>query len=86
MPRAEGLTRRWTIFVCVIFALPTVLPVTAANMNGSGALGTGAGLGSARMALLEMAGYNTQGEVEKKEENIEYSGKVVSFDDICWKT
>jgi amino acid transporter len=23
----------WTLFVCVIFSLPTILPVTAANMN-----------------------------------------------------
>ncbi|KAI9151977.1 putative GTP-binding protein EngB [Paramyrothecium foliicola] len=60
--------------------------ITAANMDGSGAAGGGPGVGSARMALLEMAGYNTKGDVEKKEENIEYSGKVVSFDDICWKT
>jgi GTP-binding protein len=60
--------------------------ITAASMDSSTLMTSGAGIGGARAAILEMAGYNTTGEVAQKDENVEYSGKVVSFDDIPWKT
>lgn len=30
---ANTICISWTLFICVIFSLPTVMPVTAANMN-----------------------------------------------------
>ncbi|KAH7312153.1 P-loop containing nucleoside triphosphate hydrolase protein [Stachybotrys elegans] len=60
--------------------------VTAAHMSASSKLGNGAGMGGARLAILDMAGYSPKAEVEQKAETIAYTGQIVSFDDIVWKT
>lgn len=60
--------------------------ITAANTDNSRRLGNGGGMGGARLAILEMAGFTAQHKVEKKAETVTYTGPVVSFDDIVWKT
>lgn len=61
---------------------------TAANMSiaKKKRLGNGGGLGGVRLALLEMAGYSIRERVEQQPENAEYSGPIISFDDIQWKS
>ncbi|KAH7151681.1 P-loop containing nucleoside triphosphate hydrolase protein [Dactylonectria estremocensis] len=59
---------------------------TAANMGISNRLGNGAGLGGVRLAILEMAGFALGERVEKQPETKAYTGAIVSFDDIKWKT
>ncbi|QPC79757.1 hypothetical protein HYE68_010509 [Fusarium pseudograminearum] len=49
-------------------------------------LGNGGGIGGARLAILEMAGFSLGEKIEKQAETKAYSGKVVSFDDIVWKS
>lgn len=60
--------------------------ITAANMDLRGKLGNGGGMGGARLAILEMAGFSAQQTVEKKAETETYTGQIVPFDDIVWKT
>ncbi|KFA64510.1 hypothetical protein S40285_08923 [Stachybotrys chlorohalonatus IBT 40285] len=59
--------------------------VTAANMDNINKLGNGGGIGGVRLAILNMAGFNPKAEVEQKAEAVAYTGRIVSFDDICWK-
>ncbi|KAK7403748.1 hypothetical protein QQX98_010487 [Neonectria punicea] len=59
---------------------------TAANMGASPRLGNGGGIGGVRLAILEMAGFALGERVEKQPETKVYSGAIVSFDDIKWKT
>lgn len=59
--------------------------ITAAIMGKSQRLGSGGGIGGVRKAILEMAGYELKEGMEKKADDIAYSDKVVSFDDIVWK-
>lgn len=59
---------------------------TAANMGISTKLGNGGGLGGVRLAILEMAGFALGERVEQQPETKAYSGTIVSFDDIVWKT
>ncbi|KAH7013272.1 P-loop containing nucleoside triphosphate hydrolase protein [Ilyonectria destructans] len=59
---------------------------TAANMGISNRLGNGAGIGGVRLAILEMAGFALGERVEKQPEMKAYTGAIVSFDDIKWKT
>ncbi|CEI69985.1 hypothetical protein FVEN_g7158 [Fusarium venenatum] len=49
-------------------------------------LGNGGGIGGVRLAILEMAGFSLGEKIEKQAETKAYSGKVVSFDDIVWKS
>ncbi|KAF4959972.1 hypothetical protein FGADI_1246 [Fusarium gaditjirri] len=49
-------------------------------------LGNGGGIGGVRLAILEMAGFSLGDKIEKKPETKAYTGKVVSFDDIVWKS
>ncbi|KAJ4318442.1 hypothetical protein N0V84_006865 [Fusarium piperis] len=58
---------------------------TAAGMNTTRRIGNGAGIGGVRLAILELAGYTSQGKVEKQPETKAYTGEIVSFDDIVWK-
>jgi GTP-binding protein len=48
-------------------------------------MGNGAGIGGVRLAILELAGYDIKGKVEKQDETKTYTGEIVSFDDIVWK-
>ncbi|KAF4985966.1 hypothetical protein FDECE_16200 [Fusarium decemcellulare] len=59
---------------------------TAANMDVSRRLGNGGGVGGVRLAILEMAGFSLKDRVEKQPETKAYTGPIVSFDDIVWKT
>jgi GTP-binding protein len=58
--------------------------VTAATMNNAVKTGNGGGLGGARLAMLDMAGFNFQAAVELKPQSVAYAGPIVSFDDIKW--
>lgn len=66
--------------------------LTAAGMNGaSNTIGSGAGMGGIRSAILEMAGIDlgvkTKNEVKQEGEDLAnkaYEGKVISFDDLPW--
>lgn len=62
--------------------------VTAAGMKG--ARGNAAGLGGVRSAVLDMAGIHLEEQADPEakpaSENKAYSGKIVSFDDIQWKS
>ncbi|RGP63134.1 hypothetical protein FLONG3_9995 [Fusarium longipes] len=49
-------------------------------------LGNGGGIGGVRLAILEMSGFSLDEKIEKQAETRAYSGKVVSFDDIVWKS
>jgi GTP-binding protein len=49
-------------------------------------LGNGGGIGGVRLAILEMAGFSLGDKIEKQPETEAYTGKVVSFDDIIWKS
>ncbi|KAH7192509.1 P-loop containing nucleoside triphosphate hydrolase protein [Fusarium flagelliforme] len=49
-------------------------------------LGNGGGIGGVRLAILEMAGFSLGEKIEKQAETKAYSGKIVSFDDIVWKS
>jgi GTP-binding protein len=49
-------------------------------------LGNGGGIGGVRLAILEMAGFSLGDKIEKQPETKAYTGKVVSFDDIVWKS
>ncbi|KAM0545162.1 hypothetical protein ACHAPJ_011509 [Fusarium lateritium] len=49
-------------------------------------LGNGGGIGGVRLAILEMAGFSLQQKIEKQPETKAYSGPIVSFDDIVWKS
>lgn len=60
--------------------------VTAAGMINATRLGNKAGLGGVRAAILDMAGFDIKEDVTKQDEAISYMGKIVSFDDIKWKT
>ncbi|KAG5991649.1 hypothetical protein E4U43_003978 [Claviceps pusilla] len=60
--------------------------ITSAGMDTPGKLRNGAGIGGVRMAILEMAGFTLQDTVTKKADAVTYSGPIVSFDDIVWKT
>ncbi|KAK5996596.1 putative GTP-binding protein EngB [Cladobotryum mycophilum] len=65
---------------------PTVF-ITSAGMDKVPKLGNGGGMGGVRAAILEMAGFNLQDkEVKKQDDTVAYTGAVVSFDDIKWKT
>lgn len=57
--------------------------VTAA---GLGRESNKAGMGGVRAAILEMAGFKLEAAVEQQPDNISYTGKIVSFDDIVWKS
>ncbi|KAF4976905.1 hypothetical protein FZEAL_6481 [Fusarium zealandicum] len=59
---------------------------TAANMDVSRRLGNGGGIGGVRLAILEMAGFSLADKIERQAETKAYSGQVVSFDDIVWKS
>lgn len=67
-------------------AASRIIYVTSAGMDASGKLRNGAGMGGVRTAILEMAGFTLQDTVAKKAETVTYSGPIVSFDDIQWKT
>lgn len=58
---------------------------TAAGMDTTRRIGNHAGMGGVRLAILELAGYTSQGKVEKQPETKAYTGEIVSFDDIVWK-
>ncbi|KAG6000422.1 hypothetical protein E4U21_005482 [Claviceps maximensis] len=60
--------------------------VTSAGMDTPGKLRNGAGMGGVRMAILEMAGFMLRDAVTKKADTVTYSGPIVSFDDITWRT
>ncbi|KAK2592016.1 hypothetical protein QQS21_010287 [Conoideocrella luteorostrata] len=60
--------------------------ITSAGMERPGKLGNGGGMGGVRTAILEMAGFTLQERVTKKLDTVTYSGPIVSFDDIQWKT
>ncbi|KOS22037.1 putative GTP-binding protein [Escovopsis weberi] len=61
--------------------------VTAAGLDKVPKLGNGGGVGGVRAAILEMAGFGLdEDEVKMKDEAMAYTGDVVSFDDIKWKT
>lgn len=66
--------------------------LTAAGMGGvPGRLGNGGGMGGVRSAILEMADIEldvakTQNEAAESLENKSYDGRIVSFDDIQWKS
>ncbi|EFY90581.1 GTP binding protein (EngB) [Metarhizium acridum CQMa 102] len=60
--------------------------ITAAGMESPGRLKNGGGLGGVRTAILEMAGFTLQETVTKKADTVAYTGPVVSFDDIEWRT
>ncbi|OAA69084.1 GTP binding protein (EngB) [Cordyceps fumosorosea ARSEF 2679] len=62
--------------------------VTAAGLARMGKASNAAGMGAVRAAILDMAGVAPLEELadEQKPENISYTGKVVSFDDIVWKS
>lgn len=60
--------------------------VTAAKMDLSRRLGNGGGIGGTRLAILDMAGFSLRERVEKQPEAQAYTGTVVSFDDIVWKS
>ncbi|KAF5582842.1 gtp-binding engb [Fusarium pseudocircinatum] len=49
-------------------------------------LGDGGGIGGVRLAILEMAGFSLGDKIEKQAETKAYTGKVVSFDDIVWRS
>ncbi|KAF5237071.1 hypothetical protein FANTH_11058 [Fusarium anthophilum] len=49
-------------------------------------LGDGGGIGGVRLAILEMAGFSLGDKIEKQPETKAYTGKVVSFDNIVWKS
>ena len=59
--------------------------ITAASMGSVRSVGCGAGMGGARVAVLEMAGFNLGRTVEQKPEDISYTGPVIPFEDIFWK-
>ncbi|KAJ6438899.1 GTP binding protein (EngB) [Purpureocillium lavendulum] len=59
--------------------------ITAAGMDTTSKLGNGGGMGGVRAAILEMAGFTLQDKVAKKDENVTYTGPIVSFDDIPWQ-
>ncbi|RSL79312.1 hypothetical protein CEP51_007471 [Fusarium floridanum] len=58
---------------------------TAAGMETTRRLGSGAGIGGVRLAILELAGYDVKSRVEQRPETKSYTGDIVSFDDIVWK-
>lgn len=60
--------------------------ITAANMEVTRSLGDGAGVGAARAAILELAGFKVDGNVEQSPEAAAYTGPVVAFEDIPWKS
>ncbi|KAF5134753.1 putative GTP-binding protein EngB [Metarhizium anisopliae] len=60
--------------------------ITAAGMESPGRLRNGGGIGGVRTAILEMAGFTLQETVAKKADTVAYTGPVVSFDDIEWRT
>lgn len=82
---AREVNREWTEgegWVADVF-------VTAAGMKS--AKGAGAGMGGVRAAILDMAGIEVEEKVPDPDakpasENKEYTGKIVSFDDIQWKS
>ncbi|KAF4450699.1 hypothetical protein F53441_6240 [Fusarium austroafricanum] len=49
-------------------------------------LGNGGGIGGVRLAILEMAGFALGDKIEKQPETKAYTGQIVSFDDIVWKS
>ncbi|KAI1054969.1 hypothetical protein LB506_006840 [Fusarium annulatum] len=49
-------------------------------------LGDRGGIGGVRLAILEMAGFSLGDKIEKQPETKAYTGKLVSFDDIVWKS
>ncbi|KAH7275979.1 hypothetical protein MRS44_005829 [Fusarium solani] len=63
----------------------TSIYATAAGMETQRRMGNGAGIGGVRLAILELAGYDIKGKVEKQDETKTYTGEIVSFDDIVWK-
>ncbi|KAJ4165403.1 hypothetical protein LMH87_007037 [Akanthomyces muscarius] len=61
--------------------------VTAAGLGQMGKTSNRAGMGGVRAAILDMAGFKVEdAAVEQQPENISYTGKIVSFDDIVWKS
>lgn len=61
--------------------------VTAAGLVQMGKASNRAGMGGVRAAVLDMAGFKLEGDaVEQQPENISYTGKIVSFEDIVWKS
>jgi GTP-binding protein len=60
--------------------------ITAAGMESPGRLKNGGGMGGVRTAILEMAGFTLLETVTKNAETVTYTGPVVSFDDIQWKS
>ncbi|KAF5002945.1 hypothetical protein FGRMN_4 [Fusarium graminum] len=49
-------------------------------------LGNGGGIGGVRLAILEMAGFSLGEKIDKQPETKAYTGQIVSFDDIVWKS
>ncbi|SPJ75259.1 related to gtp-binding protein engb [Fusarium torulosum] len=49
-------------------------------------MGNGGGIGGVRLAILEMAGFSLGDRIEKQPETKAYTGQIVSFDDIVWKS
>lgn len=61
--------------------------VTAAGLGRMGKTSNRAGMGGVRAAILDIAGFKVEDQaVEQQPENISYTGKIVSFDDIVWKS
>lgn len=62
--------------------------ITSAGMDKIPKLGNGGGMGGVRSAILDMAGFSLEqtDKVSKKDETLTYTGAIVSFDDIKWKT
>lgn len=75
---AERLERA----LCLKF--PVEIYAASAHSAGDGTQG---GIGGLRPAILDMAGIAVgETKVEQTKESVKYTGKVVSFDDIQWKT
>lgn len=60
--------------------------ITAARIGTRQAPRIGGGMGAARVAILDMAGLDFCGPAQEEPEKIAYSGDVVSFEDVTWKT
>lgn len=62
---------------------PVDIYAVSAHSAGDGTRG---GIGGLRPAILDMAGIHVgETKVEQTKENVQYTGKIVSFDDIQWK-
>ncbi|ODA80831.1 hypothetical protein RJ55_03791 [Drechmeria coniospora] len=59
--------------------------ITAAGMDSPGRIGNGGGIGAVRAGILEIAGFTIDDKVTEKAEAVNYSGPIVSFEDLQWK-